>query len=105
MVETRTGSEAIQLAKEESVAIVDLKFTDVPGTMQHFSVPVSEITEDSFGEGHGFDGSSIRGFQQIQESDMMLVPDPSTAVIDALLKVPTMSMICDVFAPCTSDSR
>jgi len=102
MVTQRNGTEAIQLAKDEGVAIVDLKFTDVPGTLQHFSVPVSEIKEGSFVEGHGFDGSSIRGFQQIQESDMMLVPDASTAVVDALLKVPTLSMICDVRDPVTN---
>ena len=102
MVTQRNGTEAIQLAKDEGVAIVDLKFTDVPGTLQHFSVPVSEIKENSFVEGHGFDGSSIRGFQQIQESDMMLVPDASTAVVDALLKIPTLSMICDVRDPETN---
>lgn len=102
MVTQRNGTEAIQLAKDEGVAIVDLKFTDVPGTLQHFSVPVSEIKEGSFVEGHGFDGSSIRGFQQIQESDMMLVPDASTAVVDALLKIPTLSMICDVRDPVTN---
>ena len=68
--------------KDEGVEIVDLRFCDLPGLWQHFSIPAHELTEDVFEEGLGFDGSSIRGFQEIQESDMLLIPDPDTAVID-----------------------
>ena len=94
-----TPADVVKLAREKNVQIVDLKFTDVPGTFQHFSIPASELAEDLFHEGIGFDGSSIRGFQQIHESDMMLVPDPTSAVVDPALKVPTMSIICDVRDP------
>ena len=68
--------------KDEGIEIVDVRFVDLPGLMQHFSVPAHALTEDVFEEGFGFDGSSIRGFQEIQESDMLLMPDPDTAMID-----------------------
>src|SRR5690242_7591470 len=71
-VQQRTPTEALRLAKDEGVEVVDLRFCDLPGLMQHFSMPVHELTEDGFAEGYGFDGSSIRGFQEIQESDMLL---------------------------------
>jgi len=95
----QSPAEVIEFAKQKGIKIVDLKFTDVPGTLQHFSIPVSELTKNAFEEGLGFDGSSIRGFQQIHESDMMLVPDPDSAAVDSLLKVPTLSLICDVKDP------
>src|SRR3989338_1494760 len=66
----------------EKLDMVDLKFVDIFGTWQHFTVPISELTEKSFVEGFGFDGSSIKGFQSINESDMLLIPDPSTAITD-----------------------
>jgi glutamine synthetase len=91
--------EVIQLAKDKGIKMVDLKFTDVPGTLQHFSIPVGQMDENFFVEGNGFDGSSIRGFQTIDESDMMLIPDPTSAFVDPILKVPTLSMICDVRDP------
>ena len=78
---------------------MDLKFTDLPGTFQHFSIPASELNDDLFEEGLGFDGSSIRGFQEIHESDMMLVLDASTAFVDPVLEIPTLSLICDVRDP------
>ncbi len=71
-----TSSDVLKLAKEKGVKIVDLRFIDMPGLWQHFSIPVAELTEELFKEGIGFDGSSIRGFQTINESDMLLVPDP-----------------------------
>ena len=71
-----TPEDAIQLARENDVQMVDLKFIDVPGTFQHLSLPVSELTPELFSEGTGFDGSSIRGFQAIEESDILLVPIP-----------------------------
>jgi hypothetical protein len=75
-VQDRTAAEVVQLTRDEGVEIVDIRFCDLPGLMQHFSVPTHELTEDVFTEGLGFDGSSIRGFQEIQESDMLLLPDP-----------------------------
>ena len=97
----RTPSEAIELAAANGIQIVDLKFTDVPGTFQHFSIPVGGLDENIFEEGIGFDGSSIRGFQSIDESDMLLVPDPSSAFVDPVLSIPTLSLLCDVRDPVT----
>jgi len=96
---SRTPAEVIEMAKQNDIKIVDLKFTDLPGTFQHFSIPVSELDEDLFHEGLGFDGSSIRGFQPIHESDMMLVLDATSAFVDPVLEVPTLSLICDVRDP------
>src|SRR3712207_7799725 len=72
--------------------------------MQHFSVPLHELTEESFEEGYGFDGSSIRGFQEIQESDMILVPDPETAIVDPFRQHPTLNINCFVRDPITGES-
>ena len=90
-----------RLAKEAKVKIVDLKFVDLPGVWQHFSIPAEDLNDDLFEEGIGFDGSSIRGFQLIHESDMLLVADPETAYVDPVLGVPTLSLICDVLDPVT----
>jgi hypothetical protein len=90
-----------QLCSRKGIKIVDFKFVDLPGMWQHFSIPVGELSEDIFEEGIGFDGSSIRGFQVINESDMLLFPDPSTAVVDPACSVPTLSLICDVKDPIT----
>ncbi|MGH3118950.1 MAG: glutamine synthetase beta-grasp domain-containing protein, partial [Gaiellales bacterium] len=100
---TRTAAEVLEFARESGVAIVDLRFTDLPGTWQHFSIPISEFTSDLFTDGIGFDGSSIRGFQRIHESDMLLVPDPSTAFVDPILNVPTLALVCDVVDPLTRE--
>ena len=100
----KTPADVIEMAKKNDVLMVDLKFTDLPGTMQHFTIPLSELTEEVFDEGSGFDGSSIRGFQQINESDMMLVPDPTSAFIDPILEVRTLSLICDVRDPVAESS-
>jgi glutamine synthetase len=94
-----TVEEVQGFCREHNVQIADLRFTDVPGTWQHFSVPVTELDEAAFVAGLGFDGSSIRGFQAIEESDMMLVPDLATAFIDPMLKVPTLALICNVRDP------
>ncbi|HEY5906858.1 MAG TPA: glutamine synthetase beta-grasp domain-containing protein, partial [Vicinamibacteria bacterium] len=96
-----TSSDVLKLAKEKGAKIVDLRFIDMPGLWQHFSIPVSELTEDLFAEGIGFDGSSIRGFQAINESDMLLFPDPTTAQMDPFTAVPTLVLICDVKDPVT----
>jgi glutamine synthetase len=96
-----TPDDVVAFAREHQVALVDLKFTDLPGTWQHFAVAARELGEGLLTEGAGFDGSSIRGFQEINESDMLLVPDPSTAIIDPFHELPTLSMICDVRDPIT----
>ena len=95
----RTPNDVKKLAKDAGVKIVDLRFIDLPGMWQHFSIPVEDLDDDLFSEGIGFDGSSIRGFQQIHESDMLLIADAETAVIDPVLSVPTMNIICNVFDP------
>ena len=91
----------IAFARDQGVKIVDFRFSDLLGQWQHFSIPVSELSESLFQEGIGFDGSSIKGFQQIYESDMLLFPDPRTAIVDPVLEVPTLSLICDVVDPVT----
>jgi glutamine synthetase len=95
----RTPNDVKKLAKEAGAKIVDLRFIDLPGMWQHFSIPVEDLDEDLFTEGIGFDGSSIRGFQQIQESDMILIADADSAVMDPVLSVPTLNLICNVFDP------
>ncbi len=99
-----TPKDVIKLAQEKDAKIVDLRFIDVPGLWQHFSIPVAELSEELFEEGIGFDGSSIRGFQTIDESDMLLFPDPATAVMDPYTAVPTLVLICNVKDPITGDS-
>ncbi len=100
-MQQRTPAEVIRLCKDESIEIVDVRFADLPGMTQHFSVPTHELTEDRFTEGFGFDGSSIRGFQQIQESDMILLPDPNTAVVDPFRQHRTLNINCFVHDPVT----
>ena len=94
-----TPKDVVKMA--ESVQMVDYRFVDMPGTWQHFTVPSRHLTEETFEEGVGFDGSSIRGFKEIHESDMLLMLDPNTAFIDKLLEIPTLVVICDVYDPIT----
>ncbi len=96
-------SQLIAWCKENGTQIIDLKFVDLPGTWQHFSIPLVELTEEAFREGLGIDGSSIRGFQTIDESDMLVVPDPTTAAMDPVFSIPTMSLICDIRDPATGN--
>ncbi|PWH16767.1 MAG: type I glutamate--ammonia ligase [Ardenticatenia bacterium] len=96
---SKTVADVLTMAKQ--VEMVDLRFTDLPGTWQHFSIPAHELSEGLFEDGIGFDGSSIRGFREIHESDMLLIPDADTAFIDPVLQVPTMVLICDVYDPIT----
>jgi len=97
-------NDVMALIKEQKVQVVDLRFIDLPGLWQHFSVTAREFSADVFEEGIGFDGSSIRGFQAIQESDMLLFPDPTTAFLDPFTAVPTLVMICDVKDPVTGEA-
>jgi len=94
-----TPEAVLQLARERGAKMVDFKFTDVPGSWQHFSVPLHELQEESFVEGFPFDGSSIRGFQAINESDMLILPDPETAFMDPFTAVPTLSLTCNIAHP------
>jgi glutamine synthetase len=97
--QTPAAKAALDFIKKQGVQIVDFKFIDVPGMWQHTSVPVEEVDERTFDDGIGFDGSSIRGFQEIQESDMVLVPDPASVRLDTFLSIPTASFICSVVDP------
>lgn len=99
-----TPKEVVQFAKEHGAQSVDFKFMDFIGTWQHFSIPISAFDEEIFEEGLGFDGSSIRGWRSIHESDMILLPDPSTAVIDPFIEMPTLSLICNVYDPITREA-
>lgn len=96
--------EVLEFAKKNKVEIVDLKFIDLPGLWQHFSISLSEFTEELFREGIGFDGSSIRGFQTIDESDMLLFPDSESAFLDPFTELPTLSLTCNVRDPITGQS-
>ncbi|MGH9025463.1 MAG: type I glutamate--ammonia ligase [Acidimicrobiia bacterium] len=103
-MEDRTPSDVLKLAKDSGAEVVDLRFCDLPGLMQHFSMPMHELSEEGFDEGYGFDGSSIRGFQEIQESDMLLVPDPNTSVLDPFREHITLNINCFVRDPVTGES-
>ena len=94
-----TPEEVLQFARERSAKMVDFKFVDLPGTWQHFSVPLRELEVDTFTEGKAFDGSSVRGFQTIDTSDMLIIPDPDTAIMDPFTVVPTLSLVCNVAHP------
>lgn len=96
--------ELLQFVSDEGIKMIDLRFVDLPGLWQHFSISAKEMEEEMFEEGVGFDGSSIRGFQEIQESDMILIPDASTAFKDPFTAVPTLNVICNVKDPMTLQS-
>jgi glutamine synthetase len=95
--------DVLALAQEHGVRMVDFKFTDLPGTWQHLGLSIHSLSEDDFVEGLGFDGSSIRGFQEIAESDMVLLPDPTTALIDPFHEQKTLSISCNVIDPITRE--
>jgi glutamine synthetase len=96
--------EVLDFAKKNKVQVVDMKFVDLIGTWQHFTIPVSELTEGLFKDGSGLDGSSIRGWKAINNSDMLLVPDPATACLDPFCSVPTLSLIGNVMDPITRET-
>src|SRR5919201_2260212 len=98
-VSSTRPAEVIERARRAGVQVVDVRFVDLPGTWQHFSIPIGELEESSFSDGLGFDGSSIRGFQTIDESDMLLMPDPATALIDPFYDLPTISLVCSIADP------
>lgn len=96
-----TPKEVMDLIQKQDVQFVDFKFLDFPGTWQHTSIPAKFLEEDSFEDGFGFDGSSIRGWQAINESDMLILPDPATAFIDPFCKHKTLSLTCSILDPVT----
>jgi glutamine synthetase len=100
-MEIKTPKNVIDLIKKEGIQMVDLRFMDFPGMWQHCSFPINEIDEGVFENGLGFDSSSIRGWQPINESDMLMKPIPSTAFIDPFTQVKTLVMICDIWDPIT----
>jgi glutamine synthetase len=98
-----TPKEVLDMAKENGVKMVDLRFMDFPGLWHHFSVPIRELEESSFEDGFGFDGSSIRGWQPIHASDMLVIPDPETAKMDPFYAAPTLTLICNIVDPVTRE--
>ncbi len=98
-----TPKDVIDLVREKEARVIDIRFTDLVGQVQHFSIPATVLDEDKFEEGLAFDGSSIRGFKAINESDMILIPDPSTAYIDPFTDVVTLNITCDIEDPITRE--
>src|SRR5579859_6831898 len=91
-----TPKAVLEMAAKSDARMVDIKFVDTFGTWQHFSMPIHELSQDSFKEGLGFDGSSIRGWKSIEASDMLAMPDPDTAFMDPYCAVPTLSLTCTI---------
>src|ERR1700690_31127 len=102
MADTKPDPKAVlEFVKENNVQMLDLRFTDLPGLWHHVSYPIAMLTESSFEEGFGMDGSSIRGWAAIHESDMLLIPDAGRYMLDPFTDVPTLVMVCDVIDPVT----
>jgi glutamine synthetase len=99
----KTAKDVLSFIKEKEIKFVDVKFVDVPGTWQHFTIPAHRVDEDTFRDGFPFDGSSVRGFQTIDESDMLLILDPDSAILDPFTEVATLSIIADVEDPITRE--
>ena len=97
------NDNVLEFIKTKAIQFIDLKFMDFPGQWQHFTVPVSQFDADTFVNGLGFDGSSIRGWKAINESDMLIIPDPNTMFLDPFIQIPTLSLICDVYEPATKE--
>ena len=98
-----TPNEVLALCREKDVKAVDFRFTDFPGYWQHFTVPVDQVDQTTFQNGLGFDGSSIRGWQAINESDMLVMPQAETAFLDPFTTLPTLAMICNIQDPITGE--
>ncbi|MBE9076757.1 type I glutamate--ammonia ligase [Romeria aff. gracilis LEGE 07310] len=99
----QTAQEVLKWIQDDDIQMIDLKFIDMPGIWQHLTVHRSQIEDESFTDGVAFDGSSIRGWKAINESDMMMVPDPKTAWMDPFMKEPTLSLICSIKEPRTGE--
>src|SRR5476651_816031 len=103
MAKEKSASDVSKMIKDHDVKLVDFKFTDLPGTWQHFTTTLTEYNEEIFTDGLGFDGSSIRGWRAINASDMLVIPDPTTAWIDIFNSEPTLSLICTIVDPITRE--
>jgi len=103
MGDIKTTQDVLDLIKSEGIEVVDLRFMDFPGLWQHFSVPPREIETDTFENGLGFDGSSIRGWRAINESDMLVKPVPGTAFIDPFFAAKTLVLICNICDPVSGE--
>src|SRR5262249_432307 len=99
-----TPSDVLELAKKHGAKMVDFKFMDFPGVWQHVTMPIQRLKEDTFEDGYGFDGSSIRGWQPINASDMLFIPDPVTANMAPFTELPTLPLICNIFDPITKEA-
>jgi len=104
LYECKSPEDLLKTIKDNKIEMIDLRFTDVPGLWQHFSVPPRALGHDSIVDGVGFDGSSIRGFQEIQESDMLVIPDPARAFLDPFTEAPTLVLICNIRDPVTGQN-
>jgi len=104
LVKPNNGSDVLKIIKNNNIEFVDLRFLDFIGMWQHFTVPSNEVDKDTFDSGLGFDGSSIRGWQSINASDMLVVPDPTTARIDPFMTRPTVAILCDIEDPITREA-
>lgn len=98
-----TPAEVLRLCRENDVKAVDLRFVDLLGTWHHTTIPVKKLDEDIFEDGLGFDGSSIRGWQTINESDMLMIPQAETAFVDPFTELPTLNLICNIQDPITGE--
>ncbi len=98
-----SAQKVLDYIKEKDIKFVDFKFMDFPGQWQHLTIPAAEFDLDKFENGLGFDGSSMRGWKHIHESDMLIIPDPDTMILDPFIEVPTISLICDVYEPSTKE--
>ncbi len=98
-----TPKDVVKLVKDENIKFIDFRFMDFPGLQQHFTIPATELSEEMFEEGVGFDGSSIRGWQGIHESDMLVMPDPRTATVDPFSTIPTLILYCNILDPITKE--
>ncbi|HJK93620.1 MAG TPA: type I glutamate--ammonia ligase, partial [Polyangiaceae bacterium LLY-WYZ-15_(1-7)] len=103
MSDINTPKDVLELAKAKGAVMADLRFIDLPGVWQHTSVPIHRLEESSFEDGFGFDGSSIRGYQPINASDMLIIPDASTAKMDPFTQHPTLVLTCDIVDPITRE--
>ena len=93
----------LSFVKTNNIKFIDMKFMDFPGKWQHFTIPANQLNKDNVDDGIGFDGSSIRGWKNINDSDMLIIPDANTMFVDTFIEAPTISLICDVYEPATKE--
>ena len=99
MTTPKTAADITRLIQERDIRMVDIRFIDLLGSWQHFTVPAHELDDNAFAEGFGFDGSSVRGWKTINASDMLVMPDPSSAIVDPFMEVPTLAIMGSARSP------